>query len=216
MEIGGGIGPLADALDGIDDAVVVGVGGVETALVGDTDVVGTALVVEVRGAGTDAGVRRPASCRGSISWTIAGALGPDEPRTVSAVDRPSTRSPKVITAIASANATTAVIATRRQFGGAARSLSWVRRRACSYSAAPAVLRPLTKAAPATVPATPRDEAATAAETAARALAATSMTLSRERRAVDGSATRGRILATPSRCGPAGAGAAGSRRLLSSR
>jgi hypothetical protein len=128
---GDGIGPLAGVVVGIGSVVVVGAGGVETALVGVTDVVGTALVVEVGGAGTEAGARVCAPCRGSISWTIAGALGPGVPRIVSALDLPSTRSPSVITPIASANATTAVIATRRHFGGATRILSWVRRRACS-------------------------------------------------------------------------------------
>jgi hypothetical protein len=136
---GDGIGPLAGVVVGIGSVVVVGGGGVvvvgagggETALVGVTDVVGTALVVEVGGAGTEAGARECAPCRGSISWAIAGALGPGVPRIVSAVDLPSTRSPSVITPIASANATTAVIATRRHFGGATRILSWVRRRASS-------------------------------------------------------------------------------------
>jgi hypothetical protein len=133
---GDGIGPLAGVVVGIGSVVVVGAGGVETALVGATGVtgltvVGTALVVEVGGAGTEAGARECAPRRGSISWTIAGALGPGVPLIVSAVDRPSTRSPSVITPIASANATTAVIATRRHFGGATRSLSWVRRKTCS-------------------------------------------------------------------------------------
>jgi hypothetical protein len=128
VDVGGdGIGPLA----GIGSVVVAGAGGVEPARVGVTDVVGTALVVEAGSAGTEAGARGCAPLRGSISRTVAGALGPGLPWIGSAVDLPSTRSPSVITPIASAKATTAVNTTRRHFGGATRILSWVRRRTCS-------------------------------------------------------------------------------------
>jgi hypothetical protein len=76
-------------------------------------------------------------------------------------------------------------------------------------AVPAVLRPLANAAPTTVPATPRNDAAIAAETAARALATTWVALSAGGRTFDESATEVLILVAPSRraraVGASGAG-----------